>query len=186
MPPKIKTSKQQIADGAFELVQSRGLAALSAKNLAKKLGCSTQPLFWWYENMEEIRDIVLDKAYKVFESYLSRGMDNVNAYKAIGINYINFAAEEKQLFKALFMSENNGNDTMKVIDGYDFVRQALKEQIDLSEENSKKVLREMWLFAHGIATMIATDTAKFDKDDIYSMLTDMFKGLSLYYTSEIK
>lgn len=184
MPPKIKTSKQQIADTAFELVQKEGICSLSAKNLAKKLGCSTQPLFWWYENMDEIKDVTLKRAYTLFTDYLSEKIDGVNAYKAIGINYIRFASEQKELFKALFMSGNKREDTLSVIYGIPFILEALNAQTSLDEKDAKTVLKEMWLFAHGIATMVATDTAKFDRNDIDSMLTDTFKGLILYYDNK--
>lgn len=186
MPPRIKTSKQLIADTAFELVQKNGLAALSAKNLAKKLGCSTQPLFWWYENMEEIRDLTLKKAYELFKEYLSLNIEGVNAYKAIGLNYIRFADEQKELFKALFMSENKRGDTLSIINEIPFILEALNTQKTFDDATADTILREMWLFAHGIATMVATDTARFDKDDIDSMLTDMFQGLILYHDNNRK
>lgn len=184
MPPKIKTSKEQIANTAFELLQKEGLPSLSAKNLAKKLNCSTQPLFWWYENMDEIKEVALMRAYGLFKEYLSEDIKGVNAYKAIGINYIRFANREKQLFKALFMSEKKSKDTLEVINDFPFIYDALMSQSSLSHEDAKKVMREMWLFSHGIATMVATDTASFSQEEIYDMLTETFKGLVLYHTQK--
>lgn len=35
----------------------------------------------------------------------------------------------------------------------------------------------MWIFVHGIATMIATDYLEISDDDISFMLTDMYQGL---------
>ena len=177
MPPKIKVSREMIAKGAFELVKREGISALSAKNLAKQLKCSTQPLFWQYENMDEIRKVVLESADSLFIEYLKSGAEGANPYKAIGINYIRFAKEQKQLFKALFMSDNNGRDVLSSIEQMPFILDALNTQSVMDKECSRIVMREMWLFAHGIATMTATDTAQFEQEDVNRMLSDVFKGL---------
>lgn len=177
MPPKTKVSREMIAKGAFELVKRDGIDALSAKNLAKELSCSTQPLFWWYANMEEIKSVVLARANSMFEECLKSGDDGANPYKAIGINYIRFAKEQKQLFKALFMSDNNGRDVLSSIEQMPFILDALNTQSVMDKECSRIVMREMWLFAHGIATMTATDTAQFEQEDVNRMLSDVFKGL---------
>lgn len=177
MPPKIKVSREMIAKEAFELVKRDGIGALSAKNLAKQLKCSTQPLFWQYENMDEIRKVVLESADSLFIEYLRSGAEGVNPYKAIGINYIRFAKEQKQLFKALFMSDNNGRDVLSSIEQIPFILDALNTQSVMDKECSRIVMREMWLFAHGIATMTATDTAQFEQEDVNRMLSDVFKGL---------
>ena len=51
MPPKPKVTKQQILEGAVALVREKGAGALTAKALAARLGCSTQPIFWQYAGM---------------------------------------------------------------------------------------------------------------------------------------
>ena len=185
MPPKIRISKEKIADTAFKLVQERGMNALSAKNLAKALDCSTQPLFWWYENMDGIKDVVEKRAKEMFVGYLKEQVEGVNPYKAIGLNYIRFAKEQKQLFKVLFMSESQGDDTLSIIEEMPFILDALNSESLLSRETALRVLKEMWLFAHGIATMVATDTAQFDPIDVKEMLTATFKGLLMYYTEDV-
>lgn len=183
MPPKTKVSREMIAQGAFELVRRDGISALSAKNLARELKCSTQPLFWQYGNMEEIRKVVLKGANNLFTEYLKSGAEGANPYKAIGINYIRFAKEQKQLFKALFMSDDKERDVLASIEQMPFILDALNTQSVLNKQCSHIVMREMWLFAHGIATMTATGTAEFDQEDVNRMLSDVFKGLLIYYGS---
>lgn len=45
MGPKVKIQKEQITDAAFEIVRKGGMDSLTAKSLAAKLKCSTQPIF---------------------------------------------------------------------------------------------------------------------------------------------
>lgn len=181
MPPKTRISRQLIAQKAYELVRREGLGALSAKSLSKELGCSTQPLFWWFESMDDIKNAVLDQAYGYFCECLRRDVSGVNPYKAIGINYILFAKEEGHLFKALFMSDSEGKDVLSLIEAMPFVSQALGKESRLEPDKAKAIMRRMWLFAHGIATMTATGTAEFEREETDSMLTSVFKGLLMYY-----
>ena len=40
MPPKPKFSKEEIIDAALDIVSQNGVAALTARELGEKLGCS--------------------------------------------------------------------------------------------------------------------------------------------------
>ena len=62
MAPKIKVSKEKILDTAYKIVKRSGMEKLSASKLAKELNCSTQPIFWWYENMNDVKEAVIEKA----------------------------------------------------------------------------------------------------------------------------
>ena len=55
MARKQVISKEGLIDGAFRLVQEQGIEALSARSLAKFCGCSTQPIFRIYNNMDELK-----------------------------------------------------------------------------------------------------------------------------------
>ena len=45
MPPKVKTTREDIVSTALSLVRARGAGALNARAVAAALGCSTQPVF---------------------------------------------------------------------------------------------------------------------------------------------
>ena len=70
MPPLPKITKEKIIQGALALVRKKGAAALTAKSLAAKLGCSTQPVFWHFENMEALKKAVFGEALAVFGKFL--------------------------------------------------------------------------------------------------------------------
>ena len=46
MPAKRKTQKEDILKASISIISHEGLNALNARKIAKKLGCSTQPLFY--------------------------------------------------------------------------------------------------------------------------------------------
>ena len=59
MPPKSKFTREQIIETAFQMVREEGLSSLKARDLARKLGTSTAPIFTAFNSVEEIRDEVV-------------------------------------------------------------------------------------------------------------------------------
>ena len=55
MPTVRKVSKEQIIDAAVEVLRDDGFSAINACSVAKKLGCSTQPIYFSFKNMDELK-----------------------------------------------------------------------------------------------------------------------------------
>ena len=55
MPPKTIVSKKDVLKASVELIKDEGVEQLNARNIAKRLNCSTNPLFRIYRNMEELK-----------------------------------------------------------------------------------------------------------------------------------
>ncbi len=177
MPPKAKITREQVVDAASEIVRNYGIEHLTAKALAGELKCSTQPIFWLFKGMDEVKSTVAERALKKFDEYLHCRLPKVSAYKSVGLNYIRFATEETEFFKLLFMSEKNGADIMKTHEEMPFVLRVLAEEENICGAKAREIYEEMWLFSHGIATMIATKTAEFSQERIHEMLTAVYRGL---------
>lgn len=73
MPPKAKISREMIIDAAYEIVRESGEDNINARNIAGKLGCSTQPVLYAFKTMEEIREEVYRKADEYHSEYLICG-----------------------------------------------------------------------------------------------------------------
>jgi Transcriptional regulator len=58
MPPKIKTTQEDIILAAIHLTRNGGWDSVNARSLAKELGCSTQPIFRAFGSMEELKEMV--------------------------------------------------------------------------------------------------------------------------------
>lgn len=54
MARKETITKNDILNAAFEMARTEGFSQVSARTLAAKAGCSTQPIFRVYKNMEEL------------------------------------------------------------------------------------------------------------------------------------
>lgn len=177
MPPKPKITKQQILEKALAIVREKGLAALTAKALAGTLGCSTQPVFWHYDSMEAVRADVFSGALKVFGKALRRESDCGSRYMALGLNYIRFASEERELFRMLFMSDAGKTDLIGAQVEREYVMSIIEETEHITGESAQTVYKDMWLFSHGIAAMIAAGAANFSEEELREMLGDVCRGL---------
>ena len=183
MPPKVKVTKEMIAESAFELVRKNGIEALNARAIAQVLECSTQPIFSNYESMSDLQRDVVKRAYELTLVYREREMASGEfpSYKASGIAYIRFAKEEKMLFKLLFMSgadvsdcdiaKNDWNSTVEQVAGYAGVAENKAELFHL----------EMWMFVHGVASMLATGNLDLELNVVSDMLSDVYLGLKARY-----
>ena len=60
MPAVRKVSKEQIIDAAVEVLRDDGFSAINARSVAKKLGCSTQPIYFSFKNMDELKAALKD------------------------------------------------------------------------------------------------------------------------------
>ncbi len=176
MPPKVRITREQVVEAAAEIVRRKGPSGLTAKALAAGLSSSTQPIFWQFENMEEVREAVFGYALQQFARCLRREVPGVTVYKAVGLNYIRFAAEEREFFKLLFMSGKGGGDLM-ASEAVKYVLEVLEREEHVMGERAQNIFEEMWLFCHGIATMIATENREFSPQRIRQMLTEVYRGL---------
>ncbi len=184
MPPKFKFTREQIIDSAVNVVRKNGMSALTARALAAELGSSAKPIFGLFQNMEEVQNEVIAAANKLYQSYIQKGMEDGKypPYKGSGIAYIQFAKEEKELFKLLFMRDRTGE---KIEENREEIRPILNiimKNLGISEDEANLFHLELWLYVHGIATMVATNYLDWDIEFISKVLTDAYQGLKCRYT----
>ena len=184
MPPKVKFTREQIITAALNVTRKNGIVGLTARGVAAELGSSAKPIFGLFQNMEEVQKEVIAAANTLYQSYISRGMTEGKypPYKASGIAYIQFAKEEKELFKLLFMRDRTGE---KIEENREEIRPMLNiimKNLGISEDEARVFHLELWLYVHGIATMIATNYLDWDIEFISNALTDAFEGLKYRYT----
>lgn len=188
MPPKFKFTKSDITKAALDITRDKGISGLTARALAAKLGCSVKPIFGQFQNMEEVQQEVLALANNLYQSYLQEDIPSRRypSYKASGMSYIRFAKEEKELFKLLFMRDRSGEKIEENKKEIEPLLELIEKNTGLSKEDAYLFHLEMWLYVHGIATMIATSYLDWDIEFISKVLTDGYMGLKYHYCGEEK
>lgn len=180
MPPKIKITKEQLIQAGLQFVKEEGHEALHARSLAQKMNISTQPIFRLFNNMEALKEAIRKQALQIYHSYIDEGLQEELPFKGTGKKYIQFAKDEPRLFRFLFMDTLHQDYQHVKIDEQsrnEMLVSLIASSAHISQEEARLFQLETWIFVHGIATMMVTQTIQFDDEIISKMLTNVFNGL---------
>ena len=109
-------------------------------------------------------------------------VDDIPKYKQIRIHYIKFAQKEKKLFQILFMGDMGLTPNAfisKAGKDYEDIEKLIKISTNLDEEEIKDFHTKMWIFTHGIATLVANNTVHLEEKQIKELLSNEFQALML-------
>lgn len=179
MPPKAKIFKETILEAAFVLTREKGFECVNARSLALQLGCSTQPIFRIYKDMAELKKDLFSHVESFYNRYLETRMDPGNLFLSIGMAYISFAREESNLFRMIFMDHHfKVNNFMDMLEGDEntAIASGIAAAHGISLEDARLLYVETWLFTHGIASMLVTNSFTFQEKEIEQMLRNAFMG----------
>ncbi len=183
MPRDFMFTKEEIINAALSLTRERGFSAVSARTLGEKLGTSSRPVFGRFENMEEVKSAIISAANELYQAYRKKELESGKyvPFKASGMAYIRFAREEKELFKLLFMRDRSKEALKSYADEMDELVSLVGKQVDLNKDKATMFYLEMWIYVHGIASMIATNYLEWDEELSSRAVTDVYEGLKLRY-----
>ncbi|MDO4513720.1 MAG: TetR/AcrR family transcriptional regulator [Lachnospiraceae bacterium] len=183
MPRKQSITLHQINDAAFALVKESGIAQLTARKLAAKAGCSTQPIFRVYPNMEECKKTVYLRAIEAYEQFYDQFPKRQNvAFVNLGLAYIRFAATEKNLFDLLFLNAERkalgqGKGFYEILNGSqgNVIWEIQKARVD-GCKNPEQMFMKMWIFIHGVACMTITGDYDLDTQETITLLEESYRA----------
>lgn len=179
MPAKRLITKESIIQASIEMVREGGFDTINARNLAKKLNCSTQPIYFSFANMEELKQETILYANQIHKQYIENKMkaSTESPYKVYGMSYIQFAKEERELFKLLFMRDRSIEQQIKEKAELAEVIKMVEQLTGLDYEEAYLFQMEMWFSVHGIASMIAFSYIDLEDEKISRVVKDSFDAL---------
>ncbi len=173
-----------ILDTAFEMTRAEGFSNVTARKVAAKAGCSTQPIFRVYKNMEELWNAVYERATGFFQDYYSLyPRVGRTPFSNLGMAYIAFAREEGHLFDLLFVSAGAGSEgnlvprksMYEILNGEN---ENVVYEINLAKEAGCRspgdLFMKMWLFIHGAACMSLTGDYDLTDRETLELLEDSY------------
>ena len=179
MARKETITKDEILNAAFQMTRQEGISQVSARTLAAKAGCSTQPIFRVYKNMEELSAELFNKAIAFFNDYFANFPKTSDTpFVNLGMAYIRFAQDEQQLFKLIFMSENRyGKSLYDLLNGENgsVVKEINNAKVYGCKDPGGMFMR-MWIFIHGSACMSLTGDYDLQEDDTIKLLEESYKA----------
>ena len=177
MPPKVLFTKGQIVDAAFQLLRTEGLDSLTARRLADQLKCTVRPIYTHFSSMESLRDEVLLLAGRYTIEFLLKD-HHEKPRLSLGIGYLRLAREEPEIFRAVYLTRNTGLDYES--DRINPLLEKLRKDTDLhdlSEDSLHRVNDRLWIYTHGLSTLLATGALQMPLTDAAAQLDEVGKEL---------
>ena len=175
MPPKQRIFREDILNAAVELVRQQGPQALSVRNIARTLNCSTQPVYSVFENMERLRGEL--SAY-VRERFLREDAGN---YKQVALSFLRFAQREKNLFRLVYLRQRSAGETLFEDPNEAQTIQKLCVNLELAPKAAAQMHRRMQYYCYSMAVMMATGYLDFTEAQIGGELTEYYRIVLSYY-----
>ena len=174
MPPKIKYSKNEVINAAVKVVDESGLNSLTARSLAIKLGSSTAPVYNHFATMDDLALCVMKETKKALLEYTSRPYTD-RVFLNMGTGVAMFAYEHRLLYRALMLEGDSYGDVVReFFDALEFELTKDVRFTSLSDIERQILLRKMWIFTHGLASLICVGLIKeCDQDYIIKTLLDI-------------
>lgn len=180
MAPRAKITREMIIEEAFRIAQEKGIEKVTARSISERLHCSTQPVLYYFSTVEEIKGEVYRKADRYHSAYLtSMERDYGNPMLTIGMNYIRFAMEERNLFRFLFQSDEfTGKGLSDLMDSDELlpVLDVLRKELNSSKEEAKEVFGTLAVFVHGYASLFANNAMICEEAKLIDALNKVFCG----------
>jgi len=176
MARKTQISKEVILESAFHMLLREGYAAINITSLAKEIGCSTQPIAWHFGNMEGLREELLEYSLRFLKDRFTVASGGVSGIlEGIASRYVELAFDYPNLYKYLYMSEQDGKKmaaTAQVLraENQEKVILMLKEEHGISTEAAEKYMLNLQLYVHGIASYAVTKISFPSKEVIMQMI----------------
>ncbi|MCL2675067.1 MAG: TetR/AcrR family transcriptional regulator [Firmicutes bacterium] len=179
--PKVRIPKEMIIEAAFEITKNYGMEFVTADAVAKKLNCSKIPIYWVFENMDSLKDVVLAKAKKKYTDCLLCKIPGVPDVSAIGLNYVRFSRDYPHLFKLIFFNDREENKSIvehSLDDNKPYVVELIQQAYGIEDTHrAEDIYIKLGIFCNGIAAMIISKTSKFSDADVYRLLIEVTEKL---------
>ncbi|MCR5653879.1 MAG: TetR/AcrR family transcriptional regulator [Ruminococcus sp.] len=184
MPPKVKFQKEEIVNAAVEITREKGIDALTARELASKLGVSTRPIFTYFDTMEQLKSEVRAYAKELYREYIQHGLKAPISNLGVGRQYLRFAKEEPELYKILYLKKPDGStggamEALKL--SQELVRDSVMKKYNMDAVTADLYFRDLWLVSYSFTTLIVTGECPYTDEEISSIFTRFSLSLCKAY-----
>ncbi len=176
MPPKARVTREMIIDAGFAIVRQDGWHNLSARNVAGRLQCSTQPVMYNFATMEELLEAVWTRAEAYRLAYVMPEGSGSRSPVAWGVDHIQFAARERNVFCFLYQSGRFDARKGRVPEEESVLKPLAKDKA-IGPKRADEAFFHLFAAAHGMASLVANGALDFDEKQCVAYLEEILRGL---------
>lgn len=163
-PPELGDTERAIYEATRDILAEGGLAALSMRALAGRVGTTPTAIYHYVHSKEDLVERVVQRGFQEFEAGLWAAIEphpvgSLDRLAALGEAYIRFAVENEQYFKITFGIQAGCPrqlDDVPGRGGYGVLRQCVVDAMDagtIREGDPDVVVMYLWAVVHGLVTI---------------------------------
>jgi len=171
--------KEQILAAAIEMVEKDGFNKFTARNIAKHMNISTQPIYLEFKNMDDLKETVLESIFEnLFKKVFPHEVTG-DPVVDVALNFIRYANENPRIFRALYVEESGL--------GYKIYDKSFKEFYTLVKGTPKyKNVDEVhidalhirsWITATGLAVLTTSGIFQPTEEQLIQMISDVIEAI---------
>lgn len=180
MARPILFNKNIILDRTKNFIKEYGIEKMNARDLCKYIGCSTQPLFKNFINMDELKKELKVYLHNYYDLFINKIVDKDDYLYTISYAYALFASHEPNIFKALFMSDLAGSRTidevLKSSWNLDTI-ESIPKQYHLNKQKASILYRDVRFYTHGLSCQIAINSIVVTEKEIKELIKKIINNL---------
>ncbi|TDD72702.1 TetR/AcrR family transcriptional regulator [Jiangella aurantiaca] len=180
--------RSALIESAVALVRARGAHRFTLAEAARVAGVTAAAPYRHFESREELLACVAESGFEQLKVAmnavdLTAWDDPLDRVIALGMEYVQFAIREPQLFRLMFSVEERLPASAAGLAALDLLEQTLEQagragRLTVDAGTAK---RAAWALAHGVAILRIDGMATFESDtttDIASTLRTLLTGLA--------
>lgn len=171
MARKKTITHDQILNAAYNLVVEEGFKSFTARNIAHRMDCSTQPIYLEFTCMDDLKQAVMAriKDFLAIEMTKSYTGDRVID---LALSYIHFAIDNRPLYTAVFVEDHFGVEEMReyALSTAMSVFNEYKPAEEMSAKQRQNTITSLWIVATGIANLMASDFISISDEKMVAVL----------------
>lgn len=189
MGRKAQITKDIILETALQMLIQEGYAAINIKSLANRIGCSTQPIVWHFENMQGFRKAFLDYCIAYIKERFTVWNDSLDEMLIqTATNYIAIARDMPHLFRFVYTDNKEECKNSEIIsalqlDNTKRMMELLRREKGLAQGQAATFLMDFEFYIHGIASYTASGFCTYSEEELTRMVN---KARDAFLASVVK
>lgn len=177
-----RITKNMIVDAALEIFRAEGFEAVTSRRIALRLGCSTQPIYFEYKNMDELKDDIIKKVVEQLDELFSSvsGDSDEFVYRSYGLAFLKFVQTDPFVFRQIYTVDGKIGrqvDDLWMPKGLDI----LENKYGYKKETAIAINNMASCSLMGMAVFISSGYRKTSEEEILRSLEILFASVCAVY-----
>lgn len=173
-----RISKESILQAGLDLIIRDGYDAVNIKNLAGRLGCSTQPIMWQFGDMDEFRTQLAKFCAQYLNAKIHTDCNSaILSFGQVGLAWLDAAIDTPKLVAYMLSAEftaraGSGGGLQTILGGKtdSAIAEEICSQLHCGADEVEKLMLTLEMFTMGTVAMIVAGAAKLTKIQAHELL----------------